>query len=184
MTDESNVPSPDEAPVVQAAPLAVVHTRANAQALVLALSGVIPTNQCRFICMNCSWTGTFEFDSDEMAALDGDPRNHRLCIGDKERPDGKGKDGCHRETLMPYDSVEHGAFRSIQDMSSDNKKKDYGDAADVFIDKVQGRLGDIITGGMAGMANASPAAASAVRTDGSVRAEEEADPEIVPRKTS
>lgn len=115
-----------------------ISTPDQARAIVRRMSGDEEPDRCRFHCVMCGWNGTLHFDADEIAAL-GDVRSY-----------GGPCQGCSSMTLQPYDTIAGGAFKSIHEMASNNRKKEYSEAADVFIDKVSGRVGDMFGGAMPG----------------------------------
>lgn len=117
----------------------VMSTPEQKKAYLAKLAGESPSNECHFYCQNCGQDKTLQFEADEMkmlAAMSKLPREY---------------DGpcwnCGTMCLMPYDSIESGAMKSVHEMASQNRKKEYGEAADVFIEKVQGRIGDMFGGG-------------------------------------
>lgn len=125
----------------------VISTPAEKKAFLARLSGELPPNECRYLCRNCGEDKTLRFDDDEMAALGSN-------LADYSGPCWK----CGTMMLVPYDSIQNGSFKSVHEMASENKKREYGEAADVFLGKVQERIGDMI-GGMP--------AATVAQTDGS-----------------
>lgn len=120
---------------VQKGSALAISTPNEAKSLVKRMSGDETPDRCRFHCVMCGWNGTLHFEADEIAALG----NVREYTGPCQ--------GCNSQTLQPHDTIEHGAFKSIHEIASKNRQKEYGEAADVFIDKVSGRVGDIFSGG-------------------------------------
>jgi hypothetical protein len=117
----------------------------DARALVRRMSGDQMPDRCHFHCVMCGWSKTLNFDADEIAAL-----------GDNVRDYGGPCPGCGSMTLQPYDTIAGGAFKSVHEMATANKKKEYGEAADVFIEKVQGKVGEMFTGVMPGSTLGDP----------------------------
>jgi hypothetical protein len=134
MADKEEGLKPD---VPQGSVLAIRNPE-DARALVRRLSDEPTPDRCRFHCVMCGWNGTLHFEPDEVAAL-GDVSTY-----------GGPCQGCQSMTLQPHDAIAGGAFKSIHEMASNNRKKEYSEAADVFIDKVSGRVGDMMTGVMPG----------------------------------
>jgi hypothetical protein len=112
-----------------------VRTPDEARALARRMAGEPEHDRCRFACVMCGWDKTLHFDEDECAALGGDIRSY-----------GGPCQGCNSMTLQPWDTIEHGAFKSIHEMVSTNRKKEYGEAADVFIEKVKANVGNMMSG--------------------------------------
>jgi hypothetical protein len=112
-----------------------VKTPDEARAIVRRLSDEPTPDRCRFHCVMCGWNGTLHFDADEITAL-GDVRSY-----------GGPCQGCNSMTLQPHDTIAGGAFKSIHEMASNNRKKEFGEAADVFIEKVKENVGSMFTGG-------------------------------------
>jgi len=125
-----------------------ISTPNDAKALVRRMSGDEQPDRCRFHCVMCGWNGTLHFDADEIAAL-GSVRDY---TGPCQT--------CNSQTLQPHDTIENGAFKSIHEMASNNRKKEYSEAADVFIDKVSGKVGDMFSHGgpMPGSTMSEPSA--------------------------
>lgn len=136
-------------PDIQTGTALAVTNPQDARALVRRMSGEEPHDRCRFHCVMCGWNGTLHFDPDEVAALGDDVRSY-----------GGPCQGCQSMTLQPHDTIAGGAFKSIHEMASANKKKEYSEAADVFIDKVQGRVGEMFTGVIPGSTLSDPTPAS------------------------
>jgi hypothetical protein len=128
----------------------VVSTPAEKRAYLARLSGELPPNECRYLCRNCGQDKTLQFADDEMDLL----ASMSQTILDYSGPCWN----CNTQMLVPYDTIQDGSFKSIQDMAKDNKKRDYTEASEVFLDKLQSRVGDMLTGGMPG--------AAPVQTDG------------------
>jgi hypothetical protein len=136
MADEEDTGLPVEvwkSDVPKGSSLAIA-TPNDAKALVRRMSGEDEPDRCRFHCVMCGWNGTLHFDADEIAAL-GDVREY---TGPCQK--------CNSQTLQPHDQIANGAFKSIHEMASTNRKKEFGEAADVFIEKVQSRVGDMFGG--------------------------------------
>jgi len=136
----------DEPDIKPDVPMAIVRSFDDVRALARRQHGELPPNECRFHCMTCGEDKSLEFDEDEMLALKGDPTQYR-------GPCWK----CGRMTLHPYDNIQNGAFRSVNELARENKRREYGEAADVLFDKAKERIGDMFIG-MAG--------GSAAQTDG------------------
>jgi len=134
MADEELKPVGSFKPDVQAGSALAIKTPDEARAIVRRMSGDDMPDRCRFHCVMCGWNGTLHFDADEIAAL-GDVRSY-----------GGPCQGCNSMTLQPHDTIEGGAFKSIHEMASSNRKKEYSEAADVFIERVKDNVGSMMTG--------------------------------------
>lgn len=174
MADESqDTGLPEEAvksDVPKGAALAI-STPNEAKALVRRMSGDDMPDRCRFHCVMCGWNGTLHFDADEIAAL-GDVRSY-----------GGPCQGCNSMTLQPHDMIAGGAFKSIHEMASNSRKKEFGEAADVFIEKVQERVGTMFTGGaMPGSTLSDPAPSGGPSRDHLPEADDVDLSDMKPRK--
>lgn len=143
MTDEKN-PHPD---ITRSTALVPVSHR-EAVNLARVISGDLPPNRGLFWCMTCGFEKdgaskfpkglTLHFDEDELAALSGDPYSHQgPCPV------------CNAQTLVDY-AMMSGDHFSIRGQASVNRKKEYGEAADVFFEKAGEKLGAIMGGVMPG----------------------------------
>jgi hypothetical protein len=115
---------------------AIVKTSAGAQALARALAGELPPNKCQFHCVTCGFvdpsTGkakrqylTLEFDEDEIEALGGDVRSYSGSCPD-----------CDHDTLVPFDMMMGSDF-NIRGAAQANRRQEYEEQAQVFIDKAK-----------------------------------------------
>jgi hypothetical protein len=118
----------DYKPDVPRSALAIPNAQ-EARKLVRRMAGDHEPDRCRFHCVMCGWNNTLHFDKDELEALGGDVTSYTGPCG-----------GCSSMTLVPHDSIEQGSFKSVHEMATANRKKEYGEAADVFIDKVTARV--------------------------------------------
>lgn len=140
MADEEGI-----RPDVPTSTAIVPSTHREAVKLARVISGDLPNNRGLFWCMTCGLKDgdvckyprglTLDFDEDEMQALDGDPYNHQGPCPI-----------CGSQTLVSMDMMGGSDF-SIRGKASANRRKEYGEAADVFINKVQQRIGDVFVGG-------------------------------------
>jgi len=125
-----------------------------AKSLARVVSGELPPNRGLFWCMTCGFNEsgvskfprglTLDFDDDEMMALEGDPYNHQgPCPV------------CSAQTLVDM-AMMSGSDFSIRGQASANRKKEYGEAADVFIEKVKENVGSMFTGVVPGSTLTDP----------------------------
>lgn len=100
--------------------------------------------RCLFNCVTCGWEKTLEFDDDEIAALNGSVRNYSGPCPQ-----------CNSMTLIPKDEM-FGGEKSILELAKQNRRAEYEEAADVFLDKAAAKIGEVLVGGVPG--GAPPAA--------------------------
>jgi len=149
MSDDNLFGVPDFKPDAVAGTALTLSNAVEARALVRRMSGEEDPTRCHFHCVMCGWSKTLHFDEEERAAV-GDVRSYTGPCPD-----------CNSMTLQPFDTIANGAFKSIHEMASDNRKKDYSEAADVFIDRVTDRFG----GSIASMAPKDPVASGGTTRD-------------------
>lgn len=118
-------------------------------------SGELPSNRGLFWCMTCGFNDesgaskhpkglTLDFDEEEMAALNGDPYNHSgPCPV------------CNKDTLVDMLMMGGEEF-SIRAKAKETRKQEYSEAADIFLDKVQGKVGEMLGGVMPGSTLSDP----------------------------
>jgi hypothetical protein len=129
---------------------AIVKDAGEARRLARRMAGQ-DEKRCLFNCVTCGWEKTLEFDDDEIVALGGSVRNYSgPCPG------------CNSMTLLPKDEM-FGGEKNVMEMASEHRRAEYGEAADVFLDKAAQKLGEMMSGGAATV----PAAESPVVPDDS-----------------
>lgn len=154
MNDEKER-EPQLQPDVQETAL-VVRGKDEARALARRMAGESIPDECWFHCVTCGWNNTLKFDKDEIEALGGDVTSYGGPCP-TEMPSLKtGTMGCGSMTLVPRDSMIGDDFRSIRQRAKENRKEEYSDAADAFIDKVQERAGAVIASAMTGAPGQAP----------------------------
>jgi hypothetical protein len=119
------------------------------------VGGELPSNRGVFWCMTCGFSKdgesskyprglTLDFDDDEMKALDGDPYSHQgPCPV------------CNKDTLVNY-AMMGGEHFSVRGRASENRRKEYSEAADVFFEKARENIGSVLTGVVPGSALSDP----------------------------
>jgi hypothetical protein len=132
----------------------VPSTHREAVKLARVISGDLPRNRGLFWCMTCGLKEgevckyprglTLDFDDDEMAALDGDPYNHQGPCPI-----------CGSQTLVSMEMMGGSDF-SIRGKASANRRKEYGEAADVFFEKAQEKIGGMFAGVVPGSTLSDP----------------------------
>lgn len=144
-----------EQPDVRSTSTAIVpSSHKEATSLARVVSGDLPPNRGLFWCMTCGFNQgetckyprglTVEFDEDEMLAFGGDPYAYQgPCPV------------CDKMTLVDMVMMGGDHF-SVRGQASANRKKEYGEAADVFFEKAQEKIGGMMSGAMTG----SPAASA------------------------
>jgi hypothetical protein len=101
----------------------VVRTPEEAARLAKRLAGE-DDKRILFFCLTCGWKSTMEFSDDEIEAM----------------PTGSARDypgpcpGCQSMTLRPFDEM-FGGTETINDMAKRNRRSEYEEAADVFLDR-------------------------------------------------
>lgn len=115
----------------------ILKSKEEAARLALRLAGEEVPDECRFSCIQCGWNKTLQFDKDEIEALGGDIRSYAGPCG-----------SCGLEMLRPYDSLGGSEFKPISQRAKDNRKAEYGEASEVFLDKMTDRIGNIMGGMM------------------------------------
>lgn len=126
---------PDFRPDVPGTAIAL-KSREDAARLALRLAGEEVPDECRFVCIQCGWDKTLRFEKDEIAAL-GDVRSYVGPCG-----------GCGMEMLRPYDALGGAEFRPIAQRAKDNRKAEYSEASEVFLDKMTDRFTSVMGGMM------------------------------------
>lgn len=149
MADEEGI-KPD----VPTSTAIVPSTHREAVKLARVISGDLPNNRGLFWCMTCGLKDgdvckyprglTLDFDEDEMQALDGDPYNHQGPCPI-----------CGSQTLVSMDMMGGSDF-SIRGKASANRRKEYGEAADVFFEKAQEKIGGMLAGVVPGSTLSDP----------------------------
>lgn len=125
----------------------VVRTPEEAARLAKRLAGE-DDKRILFFCLTCGWKSTMEFSDDEIEAM----------------PTGSARDypgpcpGCQSMTLRPFDEM-FGGTETINDMAKRNRRSEYEEAADVFIDRAMSKATQAFIG--MPMPQAAPAAADA-----------------------
>lgn len=146
MADE-NEKTPQAQPDIRSTAI-VPASHKEATRLARVVSGDLPPNRGLFWCMTCGFNEggvskyprglTIEFDDEELKALDGDPYSYQgPCPV------------CTSLTLVDM-AMMGGDHFSIRGQASANRKKEYGEAADVFFEKAGEKLGAIMGGVMPG----------------------------------
>jgi hypothetical protein len=148
VSDDSSDPWSGWKKDVPASGTAIVKDANEARRLARRMAGE-DEKRCLFNCVTCGWEKTLEFEDDEIGALGGSVRNYTgPCPG------------CQSMTLLPKDEM-FGGEKNVMEMASEHRRAEYGEAADVFLDKAAQKLGDIMSGGAApAPAAGSPAAVS------------------------
>lgn len=107
----------------------VVRTAEEADRLARTMAGEEHPNRVLFFCMQCGWKSTLELDDDEIEAIPtGSPRDYAgPCPG------------CGSMVLRPFDLM-FGGTETIDGMAKRNRRSEYEEAADVFLDRAANRL--------------------------------------------
>jgi len=151
--DDENRKSPQAQPDIRSTAI-VPASHKEAKTLARVVSGELPSNRGLYWCMTCGFNQggvskfprglTLDFDEDELAALDGDPYSHQgPCPV------------CNALTLVNM-AMMSGSDFSIRGQASANRKKEYGEAADVFFEKAKENIGSMFTGVMPGSTLTDP----------------------------
>lgn len=129
-------PTPARYPVYSDVPTgaALVRSEGQQRALARRVAGIEPPDECRFHCPMCGWSNTLKFDDDEIEALGGDVTNY---VGPCP--------SCSNQTLIPYNKMYDNAV-SAEQKATANRRKQYEEQADVFLDRAGQALGDMMTG--------------------------------------
>jgi hypothetical protein len=121
--------------VPETAGSAIVKDPGEARRLARRMAGQ-DEKRCLFNCVTCGWEKTLEFEDDEIAALNGSVRNYSgPCVQ------------CGAMTLIPKDEM-FGGEKSILELATQNRRVEYEEAADVFLDKAAQKIGEVM--GMGG----------------------------------
>lgn len=159
--DDSKVPP--LLPDVQSTALAPLSSK-EATALARAMGGDLPPNRGVFWCLTCGFKDangkrkherglTMEFDEEEMLALEGDPYAYKgPCPV------------CHSNTLVDFASMGGSDF-SIRGRAGENRQREYGQAADIFLDKVTDRIGGMMGGAVAASTDGASPQSTTTRDD-------------------
>lgn len=126
----------------------VVRTAEEADRLARTMAGEEHPNRVLFFCMQCGWKSTLELDDDEIEAIPtGSPRDYAgPCPG------------CGSMVLRPFDLM-FGGTETIDGMAKRNRRSEYEEAADVFLDRAMSKATQTFIG--MPMPQAAPAAADA-----------------------
>jgi len=155
MADERNTGLPESAVKSDIQSTAIVPaSHKEATQLARVVSGELPPNRGLFWCMTCGFNDggaskyprglTIEFDKEELEAMGGDPYGYQgPCPV------------CNSLTLVDMAMMGGGDF-SIRGQASANRKKEYGEAADVFFEKAGEKLGAIMGGVILGSTLGDP----------------------------
>lgn len=112
-------------------------SKEDAARLARRIAGEALPDECRFVCIQCGWDKTLRFEKDEIEALGGDVRSYTGPCS-----------GCGLEMLRPYDSLGGDEFRPIAQRARDNRRAEFGEAAEVFLDKAGERIQTMMGGVM------------------------------------
>jgi hypothetical protein len=134
---DSEIPFRPDVPAGSSA--LVVKTPEKARALALRTTGQLPPDEMRFACVCCGWDKTMKFDEGEIEALGGD-------ISSYTGPCPK----CDSQTLVPRSDLLGDDFKPAMQRAKEARHEEYSEAADVFIEKVQGKVVDAMAGGIFG----------------------------------
>ena len=107
----------------------VVRTAEEADRLARTMAGEEHPTRVLFFCMQCGWKSTLELDDDEIEAIPtGSPRDYAgPCPG------------CGSMVLRPFDLM-FGGTETIDGMAKRNRRSEYEEAADVFLDRAANRF--------------------------------------------
>jgi hypothetical protein len=106
-----------------------------ARALAKKIAGEELPNECHFHCITCGWSKTLQFEEDEIEALGGDITGY-----------GGPCPECSAMTLVPRASLMGDDVGSVYQQAKANRRAEFSEQADVFIDKVQERVGAVMAG--------------------------------------
>lgn len=133
MADEKQT-TPDFHPDVPETGVAIVK-HDEARALARRIAGEEAPNECAFHCITCGWSKTLQFEDDEISALGGDITSY-----------GGPCPKCGSMTLVPKAALMGDDVGTVYQRAKANRREEFEEQADVFIEQVQKKVGDIMSG--------------------------------------
>ncbi len=121
--------------------LATIPKGMNATALARATAGEIAPNRLEYHCGACGWSGTIEFEPEEIEALGGNIRDYSgPCPNPVTR--------CGCMTLTPKDVYWGKDFPSMSAMAQKGKREDARINAEELVNAVVEKVGPMMGGSM------------------------------------
>lgn len=151
MSDDDNMygtvehrPDPNVKPdVPPGLALALVPTGSGASTLARRIGGEIVKNEMVYHCMTCGWSGSLQFDPEEIEALNNDISNYSGPCPGKDKVTGS---PCNCMTLVQKDTLFGKDFPSMSDLAARNKRSEARVQAEEFVAVVKESVGDMLTG--------------------------------------